>query len=107
MLKNVLYLVLLTLIVTIFIHEFALTLNTIYHFYNWIQNQLAAVFAGGAVGRIIREGITLFGIPLLIGLAANGCYWAIQRRKIPKFSEIVWVLWLILVVTVAVHTSAA
>lgn len=66
------------------------------HLHHLGENWLSGVFSNGQSGRILAELLALFFIPLIISLVISGIYWSVKRKKLPMFSEILWVLWIVL-----------
>ncbi len=66
-------------------------------FYTFILVQLTPIFSNSMYGVLIRNVVCLVFIPVIIACIPALIYRAIKGQKMPYFIEIVWVLWLIIV----------
>jgi hypothetical protein len=63
------------------------------------------VFSEGATGRLIQNLISLLIIPAICGFIVGIVFWLIKREAMPHIMAVVWVLWLILLVTMLAQTD--
>lgn len=68
-------------------------------FYTWVTIKLTPLFSGISYGILIRNVLSLMLLPVMIAGIPALIYQAIKRQKMPYFIEIVWVLWLIIVLS--------
>ncbi len=94
MLKQIIALIILSLIVIFCMPFIQQGLHAAVAAHNWIDEQLKQVFSAGAAGNTIRELLALLAIPALAGLLPAGVYWLIKRHWFPWTLEIIWVVWL-------------
>lgn len=97
MLKQLVLLIVLSLLAIIFLTQVHQILHLLTAAYHYITNDLARALPGGTIGRIIRETLALVIIPLVIGLLIDLIYWAVRRRHLPFLMIIIWGLWLLLI----------
>lgn len=82
---------------------FGTALQGLEHTHALLAHKLTAVFAGGKIGQFIRDTVLLIALPIAIALVPGGIYWAIRRQQLPSLTSVVWVIWLVLVTTLAMH----
>ena len=103
MLKQLIFLFIATIFAIYFIHEVALFLHYVNHSYHYLSRELMPVFAPRTLGRFIRHTIALISIPLFMGLIPAGFYWVFNRHQMPFLYPLIWIFWMILLTTVALH----
>jgi hypothetical protein len=95
MLKQIIAIILLSLIVIFTMTQIQHGLQWLISGYEWVSQQLMNVFSGGSTGNLIRNLLALLTIPLLVGLVPVAIYWLAKRKWFPYFMEMVWVIWLV------------
>lgn len=95
MLKQILALIVLSILIILCMPYAQQGLGWIVSGHNWISEMLTNVFSGSHVGDVIRKLIALLVIPVLIGLVPVIIYWLAKRTWFPYFMQIVWVVWLL------------
>ena len=103
MLRQTIYLVIFSVLTIVFIREVGYVLQFVDHFHNVVAREMAVLFSGGTIGRIIRETIALILIPGVIGGIAYGVYWLITRKGLSYITHIVWISWIVLATSVVLH----
>lgn len=67
--------------------------------YTYVNVKLAQIFSPGETGSLIRRVFVLVIIPVIIvGLPAL-IYRLIKRKTMPYFFELIWIIWLIVVLS--------
>lgn len=99
MLKQVLLLVLLTVVAMVCKAQIDAVLNATVSLHNHVIHWLSLVFSGDGIGRLLQAVLALLLIPAVIALIVSLAYWAGKRRKMPYMMHIVWISWLILLTT--------
>jgi hypothetical protein len=95
MLKQVIAIVILSILVIIGMSYVQQGLQILLSGHDWLSDVLKDVFSGGQAGNIIRELIALLAIPLVVALIPAIIYWIAKRSWFPYFMELVWVIWLV------------
>jgi len=95
MLKQIIAIVLLSIIITLTTPHIQQGLQYLLSGYNWVSHQLTEVFSGGSTGNLIRNLLALLAIPLLVGMVPVTIYWLARRKWFPYFMQLVWVIWLV------------
>jgi len=93
MLKQIIALILLSIIVSLSMSYAHLGLQLLLEAHDWISQLLSNVFAGGQTGVLAKNLIALLSIPILLSFIFAICYWVVRRHWFPYFMETVWVLW--------------
>ncbi len=65
-------------------------------FYVYLNNVLLPLFGDGFWGELIRDMLTLVLTPFILAAIPALIYWAIKRKKMPYFIQLIWLFWLIL-----------
>lgn len=99
MLKNVVILILLSIVAIFFKIELAAVLHFLVVVHNKIASWIAPIFSGQQIGVMIQSVLSLILLPLLLVLVVAGLYWVIKRGKMPYVVEAMWGVWIILLVT--------
>lgn len=106
MLKQTILIVILSLIAIFFRAEISYLLNALVYAHNAVSGMLHFIFSDDGVGRLIQNLISLLILPFFCGLLVGLVFWLIKRDTMPYIMAIVWVLWLILLVTMVAQTGA-
>jgi len=67
--------------------------------HTFIVNTLGNVFAVSSTGNFIKSFIAILVIPVSAGIILGGAYWVFKRRQMPYLMNIVWSIWIVLIVT--------
>ncbi len=105
MLKQLIILVLLSIIIILTMPYVQHGLHFLLASYHWISNLLAPIFSGGEAGNIIKKLIALLAVPIIVSFIVAFLYWIVKRSWFPYFIDIVWVLWLIQTTALVVQYS--
>jgi hypothetical protein len=108
MIKQVIGLVVLSIVIILglpYIHQ---GLELILAAHNWIaQLLLKNVFAGSEIGNVIGQLIALLTIPFAVALVPALIFWLLKRMWFPYFMEMVWIIWLIQTAAIVIlHKSS-
>ena len=68
-------------------------------FYTLLNIKLGSIFSPSAIGVLMRKVVALSLLPVVIAAVPTLIYRAIRGRHTPYFMEIVWLLWLIIVLS--------
>jgi hypothetical protein len=103
MLRNILLLVILSILVILFMHPFSQFLGMIDHLHNLLAIKLALILSTNSTGIWIRNVLALILIPMGVGLIPAALYALLRRSPMPYLTEIMWFTWLLLATTLALH----
>ncbi len=102
MAKQLIMLVLLTTAAIFFNSELSLLLDALVYAYSAITQALKIAFSEGDIGLFIQNALAILVIPILCGLIAAALF-RLFKRQTPHTMTIVWVVWLILMVTITLN----
>lgn len=105
MLKQTILIIVLSLIAIFFRLELSHALDILVQAHNGLSHLLRLIFADDAIGRTIQNLIALLLIPVICGLIVGLGFWLVKRATMPHIMAVVWVLWLILLVTMLTQTG--
>ncbi len=105
MLKQIILIIVLSLIAIFFRVEISHVLNALVYVHNEVSHLLHMIFAEGATGRVIQNLIALLIIPFICGALVGLVFWLVKRATMPHIMAVVWGLWLILLVTMLAQTG--
>ncbi len=97
MLKQSLIYLGLSIFIVVFAQYANLVMVYIVTFYTFVMMKLTPIFSGNTYGILIRNILSLVLIPLIIAGVPALIYKAIKKRPMPYFVEIMWALWLVIV----------
>lgn len=106
MAKQILLMLLLSLAAIMFRDKLVLGLDALVYAHNQIASVLHVIFAEDQAGRLIQDMIALLSIPAAFGGLAAAAFWAAKREPLPHVMMVVWVVWLILLVSMALAPSS-
>ncbi len=86
MLKQLIYLILISAIVVFFIAEYQILLHHVASLHSLLFKKLSLIFAGGKIGTLIHQTLALFLIPVVLGFIPGIIYWLIKESKCLTFS---------------------
>jgi len=104
MFKHLLYLLGASILAILFIHQVVLLLQFVNSGHAFITTQLSQLFTGGRMGEIARASIALLIIPIVVGFIPGGVYWGMKRKEMPFLYHTIWIVWIILLTSIAMHT---
>lgn len=107
MLKQIIVLILLSLIVILATPQAHLLITWILSVHHWILETLTPIFSGGEAGNITRKLIALLAAPIVVALIPALIYWLMKRKWFPYFMEFVWVTWLVQTTAIIALYAAA
>lgn len=99
MLKQVILVILLSVLSIMFKSQLSHALDAVVGFHNLLASKLHIIFSDDEVGLLIQDMIALLLIPLLFGGVVTASFWLFKRSSMPHMMGVFWVLWLVLVVT--------
>lgn len=105
MVKQILLIILLSVCSLFFRVELGHVLDAIVLLHNKIYQLLHVIFSDGSVGSIIQNLISLLILPCLGGLIVALVFWLVKRSAMPHVMAVVWILWLMLLVTMIAQTN--
>ncbi len=105
MIKQLLYLIVLSIVVVFFKTQFHSVINFAVYLHEHLISVLNKVFSDDKTGQLIQAMLALILIPCAVGLVVSGIYWAIKRSSMPRTMQIIWITWLVLLTTftIGVH----
>ncbi|KTD22940.1 hypothetical protein [Legionella londiniensis] len=96
--QSIIYLVA-SILVVLFAKYIYLIILYIDMTYVYINVKLAPIFSRSALGILIRKIVTLTVIPIALSAIPALIYWVIKRRFMPYFIQLVWLFWVIIVLS--------
>lgn len=95
MLRQAIYLLLLSFITLFFMPQFIWLLHKIGSLHLWLHGNISHLFANHWIAQTVRGTIELTLVPFTLALVPATIYWLIKRRKMPHFESLLWGLWLL------------
>lgn len=105
MVKQIVLIILLSVFALFFRVELGHVLDAIVLLHNKIYQLLHVIFSDGSIGSIIQNLISLLILPCLGGLIVALVFWLVKRSAMPHIMAVVWILWLVLLVTMIAQTD--
>jgi|GEM_PF-2146937 len=103
MLKQVIIVVLLSMLAIVFAHQLNQVLQLVVTFHHLLAQTFESIFAGGKLGRFMRDLFALL-IPPLFLAAIIELIARLLRQESTRYAVYgLWILWLILLVLVGIH----
>jgi len=96
MIKQVVYLVLISLAVVLMATYLDKAFLYLIHTYNVLNSWFSNIFASTKLGLILTQLCSLFLLPFIAAMVIAGGYWMFKRKQFPYLVQTMWVLWLIL-----------
>ena len=96
MLRQILALILASIIVLVFTNYFATGLGWMLSMENAFNGMLKHIFANGALGQLLSRMSILIALPVLIGSIPISVYYLINKKQMPYTQQTIWGLWLVL-----------
>jgi hypothetical protein len=96
MFKQIVYLVIASLLAALFMSYFHQVVLAVLQAYGWVHHWLAEVFAHGYVGTLLISLLSIFLIPLAVGLLVGGVYWMVKRQQFLYIAHVMWTTWIVL-----------
>ena len=103
MVKQFLLLIILSALAVHFMKEFTAMLAALGHAQNFLIAKTYGLFPHTATYMFISKVIILIVIPTIIGFLLAFVYWLIKRKEMPKLMEVIWILWIISLLVLALH----
>lgn len=103
MVKQFLLLIILSALAIYFMKEFTAILSVLGHAQTFLITKTYGLFPHTAAYRLISKVIVLIVIPAIIGFLLAFVYWLIKRKEMPKLMGIIWILWIISLLVLAIH----
>ena len=100
MYKHIIYLLVLSVIVLFTIPYCNTGLHALLTVHSFIVNELGKIFAGGEIGHMIKNVVSVLIIPFGIGLIIFLIHWLFKRGHMPLLPNIIWALWFILMTAI-------
>jgi len=105
MVKQIILIILLSGAAIFFKTQLSHMLDGLIYIHNFIAISLHMIFSDDAVGRLIQDMISLLLIPFIGGLLMVVVFWMFKREAMPHTLSLVWIVWLILVITMIAQTD--
>ena len=103
MIKQLLYMVGLTILAVLSLPYIHSVLNQLIALHSYTLDHLNQVFANGNIAHYIQQIIAIAIIPIGVGLIIAGGEWVIKRRVYPQVLLLIaWAIWLMLVTVLAI-----
>lgn len=103
--KNILALVILSLVIIFSDDLVRSLLHEIIHLHNFFDNLVGQVFSGGTVGNALRKLISIFIFPILITGIPAGIYYGIKKRPMPYMLITFWAAWTVQAVAITLTSG--
>lgn len=107
MIKHLVLLIALSVLAILFKMHLVHVLNGLLYVHNYIAQSLNVVFSSGSIGKVIQELISLLAIPIGAGLVAALVFWLMKRSVMPHTMAVIWIIWLVLLVTIVAQGGGA
>ncbi|MDF1654804.1 MAG: hypothetical protein P1U34_06780 [Coxiellaceae bacterium] len=105
MVKHFVLLIIVSIVAVFFRTEISYLVHGLLMIHDKIVHGLSAVFSGGQWGQLIELSLTLFIIPVVLGLIIMGIFWVVKRTQLPRIMEFIWIVWFILLTALALQGS--
>ena len=105
MAKQLILIVLFSLGAIVFKTEIAHMLDGLVFMHNSIAQALHFIFSDDRVGQLIQDVISLLFIPFVVGIVVATAFLLIKRVAMPHIMGIIWIMWLILLITMVAQTG--
>lgn len=105
MAKQVILIVLISVVAILFQTELSHLLDILVMIHNFIGRQLHVIFSDDTVGSMIQNLISLLILPCLGGAVVASVFWLVKRVAMPHIMGVVWVMWLVLLTTMVAQTG--
>lgn len=99
MLKHSLWLIVFSALAIAFKQYLTHGLHYLHWLHHYLIDWLSLVFAAGPVGQLIQSILALILIPLAVGVVFASLFWLIRRKGMPHTVNIIWGVWLVMLVT--------
>ncbi|MEM1243775.1 MAG: hypothetical protein AAGG80_03035 [Pseudomonadota bacterium] len=103
MLKSSILILLLSALVILLLHQVGFSLGFLAVLHKIFLEYLNKIFASGQIGILLKQTMALFLVPLLIALVPTAVYYATARRSFAYYQHVLWTVWVIMVVIIAIH----
>lgn len=96
MIKQIVILIVLTIIIILTRHYFAIALNSLWQLQNMILTHLNSVFSTGQVGTFLKSLIAFLAVPFIVGIVVGSIYALMKKQQLGKLMHVIWAVWLIM-----------
>lgn len=103
MIKQILLIILLSAAAIFFQSELSHVIDFFVNAHQYVDKTLHSIFSQGQVGQLIQDMISLLILPFLGGLLLAALFWLVKRTSMPHTMGVVWVLWLVLLISLLVQ----
>ena len=107
MAKQLFLLILFSLGAIVFKVEISHVLDGLVSAHNYIAQSLHLIFSDDHVGQLIQDLISLLLIPFVVGFFVALAFWFTKRAALPQIMVVIWIMWLVLLVTMIAQTGMA
>lgn len=107
MAKQIILLILLSIIVVIFQNQISEIMNGLVSLHDLFAKDLTFFFSGSAIGRAIQGVIALLLIPVVAGGLSALAFWLVKHVSMPHMMATIWIMWLVVLVAVLSHGAGA
>lgn len=95
MLKNIIAIILLSILVILFMPWAQKGLQYLVQVHDWVSDSLKDVFSMGETGTDIRQLIAILAVPVIITLIPTLIYRLARHAWFPWALHVLWMIWLI------------
>lgn len=101
MMKQILSILVLSLLAVMLMQTVDQLLQAIFNAYHWFESQLNVVFSGDSIGHVIQMTLALLLLPACATMLVSAGYWAVKRTRMPQMMWVMWVSWAVVLTIVA------
>ena len=106
MAKQAILLLILSVIAMFLQNQLAQVLVFLLHLHNIIVDALSRLTVHfGSVGVIVQGIVALIILPLVVGFIVTGLYWLVKHMTMPYTMSVIWIVWLILLISILAQGS--
>lgn len=96
MLKQVIYLIIASIIVILAMTYLKPVLTYVLQGYDWSVHELKQVFSNGLIGKTLTKGLPLMAIPVVLAGLVSAIYWMFKKSQFAHFDAVLWAIWIVL-----------
>jgi len=101
MIIQIILLIALSIVVVIWPSFFTYLLHGLHRVYAYLVHWLGLIFSHSHIGHLIQSTLALLIIPLIAGIICAVCLKLMQKKNTSFMIQIVWIVWMLLVATIA------
>jgi hypothetical protein len=105
MTKQIILLIIASVLAVMFQGQIVHALNLLVTAHNKEASSLAGIFSGDHMGRMIQGVIAVVLLPVGVGAVLSGGYYLIKKQMMPHTLTVIWVLWTILLTTLIAQAA--